>query len=234
MPEVRLSVPPLRSASTVLAIAVVATSVVWSVAHERGVSLYLRPASVLEGEVWQLATWMWAAAPATVAVLFSALVLWLTGASLEARWGRRRFLRFALVVTATTGLLTVAVAAMFPRLSVQSFFGAHVMSAVVWVGYGCSIWRGQTNVFGIPVSGKGMALFGVGVTALNGIFSGIATVLPEAIALAMTFAYALYGWPSELWRRLRDRQFDRQLKRRAAHLRSVEGGRRGPPDDFIN
>lgn len=236
MREARFVLPPYRNASTALALGVVVSSVLWSLAEGGGLDLYLRPGSVLEGQVWQLGTWIWAAAPQTSSVLFSALIVWLTGGSLEYQWGRRRFLQFVLVTVSLSAVATVALAAVVPELRVLRFFGAHVMSAIVWVGYGCSIWRGETNIFGIPVTGRSLALLGLAVTLLNGIFIGVSTIIPEAFGLAMTFGYALYGFPTQVWLRFRSRALERDLKRRSSHLRSVDGGRRDGDgkDDFLN
>lgn len=236
MAEVRFALPPYRNASTALAVSVVVTSVVWSLAHESGLGLYLQPASVLRGEVWQLATWIWAAFPSTSGVLFSALIIWGTGGSLENRWGRTRFLKFVVITVTLAAVLTLGLAMVVPPVGGMTFFGAHVMSSVVWVGYGCSIWRGETNIFGLPITGRNFALLGVLVTSLNGVFGGLTTIIPEAFALAMTFAYALYGWPTQPWIRYRSRQLERDLKRRSSHLRPMDGGRRGGggDDGFLN
>ena len=139
MAEVRFALPPYRNASTALAVSVVVTSVVWSLAHEGGLGLYLQPASVLRGEVWQLATWIWAAFPSTSGVLFSALIIWGTGGSLEYRWGRTRFLKFVVITVTLAAVLTLGLAMVVPPVGGMTFFGAHVMSSIVWVGYGCSI-----------------------------------------------------------------------------------------------
>ncbi len=108
------------------------------------------------------------------------------------------------------------------------------MSGIIWVGYGCSIWRSETNIFGLPITGRNFALVGVVVMILNGIFNGLSTIIPEAFGTAMTFAYALYGWPTEPWLKFRSRQLERDLKRRSSHLRSVDGGRNDKNDDYMN
>ena len=234
MREVRFALPPFRNAATVLAVSVVVASVLFSLAQGGGFSVYFVPALVLRGQVWLLATWVPAAAPQTSAVLFSALIIWLTGGSLEQRWGRKRFLRFVLVTVSLSAVLTLGLSVLVPSVGAMVFFGAHVMSAIVWVGYGCSIWRGETNIFGIPITGRNFALLGVLITFLNAVFVGIETVIPEALGIAMTFAYALYGWPTEAWVRFRSRQLEKELKRRSSHLRSVDGGKDGPDGGYMN
>lgn len=234
MRDVRFVLPPHRNVATALALGVVVASVLWRLALGSGLNLYLSPGLVLEGQVWQFLTWVLAAAPQTSSVLFSALIIWFTGGSLEARWGRQRFLWFVLITVSLSGLLTTALGLVVPGVGSSVFFGAHVMSAIVWVGFGCSIWRGETNLFGVPVSGKAFALLGVVVTLLNGVFAGVSTIIPDVLGMGMTFLYALYDWPMGPWTRFRSRQLERKLKRRSAHLRPVEGGRGQGKGDYLN
>ncbi len=45
------------------------------------------------------------------------------------------------------------------------------MGRALWVAYGLSFGRRQTNFWGLPVSGNVFALIGVGFVFLNGAFS---------------------------------------------------------------
>ena len=236
-PAVQLQLPPTRNASTPLAVAVVVASVVWRLAYDAGVTLYLVPGDVLRGHVWQLVTWLPSAMPATGSVLFSALILWTTGGSLEQRWGARRYLAFLGGVAFLAGLLTLALALPVSGLRQLAYFGGELLASAAWVGFGCSIWRGQTNIFGYPVTGRTFAMLGVLVTMLNAVFHGWHMVVAEFFALALTFAYALYDFPSGLWTRLRSRQLQRDLERRSAHLRVVSDDKRnvsGGSDKYLH
>ena len=61
--QVRFVLPSFRSASTALAVAMLVTSILWKLAADAGVILYLKPGLVLQGQVWQLASWVIASAP---------------------------------------------------------------------------------------------------------------------------------------------------------------------------
>jgi hypothetical protein len=236
-PQVRLVLPSFRNASTALAVAVIAASVFWKVAYGAGVVLYLVPASVFSGEVWQLVTWLPAAAPETGSVLFSALILWSTGGSLEQLWGKPRFLRFVFITTALSGLATLLTALVIPGVGGSPYFGGNIMSAVVWVGYGCAIWSRSTNIFGYPVTGRTFAMLGVLLLSLNAVFSSWYLLIAEAWALAFTFAYARFGFPSEFLLRFRSWQLERDLKKRSSHLKGIDGGRRnvgGDSDKYLH
>ena len=185
MQQVRYVLPSFRNASTALAVGVVVASVVWRVAATAGVILYLVPGSVFAGELWQLVTWLPAAAPDTSSVIFSALILWSTGGSLEQMWGKARFLRFVFITTTLGGLMTLLTALAFPAVGLFPYFGGNIMSAVVWVGYGCAIWNSSTNIFGYPVTGRTFAMLGVLLLSLNAVFNSVYLLIAEA-----------WRWPS--------------------------------------
>lgn len=228
--------PPFKNVSTLLAILIVVTSVIWKVASGV-IGLYLVPGQLWAGAVWQLVTWLPAEAPVTGSVLFSALIVWMTGGSLEMHWGRARFLRFMLGVTFLAGVSTSVLALVVTPLQYISFHGGGVLSAIAWVGYGCATWNQQINFWGIPLSGRGFALIGVGIATLNAIFTSPYLLVPEALALLMTFAYARWGFPSSLLERFGSWRLQRTLDKRSAHLRSVDGGKRnvgGDSDKYLH
>lgn len=208
-----------------LAVLLVVTSVFWKVALDAGLTLYLVPRDVLTGQVWQLVTWLPAEAPQTGSVLFGALIIWSTGGSLELRWGRRRFLLFAGITVFLSGLLALGTVTLIPALG-GAYFGGSVLAAVVWVGYGCAIWNQQTNIFSYPLTGRTFAMIGVLLCSLNTVFSGPHMLVAEIWGLLITFAYAKFGFPGEFWLRFRSWQLQRDLDKRSAHLRSIDGGQR--------
>jgi membrane associated rhomboid family serine protease len=68
----------------------------------------LRPADVLRGYVWQLATYIFLHdAFSPLHILFNMLGLWMFGSELERHWGSRRFLRFFFVCGIGAGVLMV-------------------------------------------------------------------------------------------------------------------------------
>ncbi len=226
----------MRNVSSALALAVIITSVLWKVAAGQGLTLYLVPGDVRAGELWQLLTWLPAAAPDTGSVLFSALIIWSTGGNLEAVWGRRRYLTFLLVVTLLTGLLTLASSFVLPSASIP-YFGGNVISSLVWVGYGCVMWRATLNIFGYPLTGRTFAIIGVTFMVLNAVFTHWLLVVAQFYALALTFAYARYGFPGALLERFGSWRLRRRLGRRSTNLRAIDGGQRnvgGGSDKFLH
>lgn len=100
------------------------------------------------------------------------------------------------------------------------------MTGALWVAYGLHIGRGPANFWGVPTTGNVLALIGVGFVFLNAAFAGLSTVIPSAFALLFTFLYTRGFRPSELWTRFRSWQLQRELNKRSAHLRSIDGGQR--------
>jgi membrane associated rhomboid family serine protease len=222
--------PPIRNAATGLAILTVIASIIWAVLAEQGITLYLIPGYVLRGQLWQLITFI-PASIGTWAVLFTALIIWTTGGSLESYWGKRHFLLFCTVIPFLTGVITVALAFVFPQLLGVPLQGGSLLFSIIWVGFGCVIWNGQTNVWGYPVSGRTFAMLGVLVAALNGVFSGLAVIVPEAIALSLTFAHARFRFPTRQLEAFGSWRLQRDLKKRSAHLRAVSSDQRNMPND---
>lgn len=218
--------PPVRNVSTALAVIIVIASVVWKVLSGVGVDLYLVPGEVWRGAVWQLVTWLPAAAPQTGSVIFSALIVWTTGGQLEMLWGRARYLRFMIVVTLLAGLLTTLLALALPMMGGIPFFGGGILMSIAWVGYGCAIWRSQTNIWGIPLTGKTFALIGLGLACLDAVFTHPVLLIAEFFALGLTFAYARFKLPGSLLERFGSWRLERDLRKRSSHLKSIDGGKR--------
>ena len=156
---------------------------------------------------------------------------------LEATWGRKRFLWFSFGVLGLSGALTTLLALVLPSFVQPLYAGGNVLTGSLWVAYGLHIGRGQTNFWGLPVTGNVLAGIGAGFLMLNAILGvgspleGFSRVLPELFGLLLTFSY-MRGWqPSLWWLRFRSWQLDRDLKRRSSHLRGIDGGRRNMPGD---
>ena len=112
--------------------------------HSFGTYLPLIPADVLHGFVWQPLTYGFVGGD-PMSVMFGALAIWSLGGSLEMTWGPRRLLAFALTTTAAAGALAVLLSLLLPSLRAVPFFGIWVLGTNLWVAYGLSHGRGQTN-----------------------------------------------------------------------------------------
>lgn len=239
MARLRLQLPPFRSIGSVFAICLVVISVVVAIAKPFQEYVLLCP-TLIAGNLWlwQFFSWVFIENSPT-GVIFGALILWSIGGALEAMWGRRRFVVFSLGITVLAGLATQALWFVLPRLVGDGYAGGYVMTSAIWVAYGLHLGRSQTNFFGLPLTGNMLALIGAGFVFLNGAMSraGIVTVIPGLFALLFTWLYMHGADPSALWLRFRSWQLDRDLKKRSAHLRSLEGGRRsgsGGSDKFLH
>lgn len=234
MAQLNFRMPTIRSAAGAMAIALIATSVVAALLGIQGF-VALVPARVLSGFVWQLVTYAFVEV-SPLGVIFGGLILWSLGGMLEATWGRKRFLWFSFGVATLAAVTTTLLALVLPDFVQGIYPGGNVLTGSMWVAYGLHIGRGQTNFWGLPVSGNALAGIGAGFILLSAVLSGspaqgFSRVLPELFGLIFTFLYMRDLRPSMWWLRLRSWQLDRDLKRRASHLRGIDGGRRNMPDD---
>ncbi len=228
--QVAFQMPRFNNAATALAVASIVSSVVWAIAANNGLSLYLSTVEVLEGGMWwQPFTWL-LASRGTGPVLFTALIIWSTGGELEARWGSRRFLAFVLGTTFAAGLLTVAFFAVVPMaLVLVAYYGGEVVFSSIWVARGIVDWRRVMNFWGFSITGRTFAMIGVLIAALNAVFGSLWLLIPEVFGLGITFAVGFGFGPGSLWLRFTSWRLQQDLKRRASHLKVVGGESRNMP-----
>jgi len=210
----------IRSLSAKLAIALIAGSTVWFLT--RSDLLVLVPGLVLErGAVWELFTYAFVASD-PLGVIFGALVVWSIGSSLEATWGPKRLLWVVLGCTVLSAVLTVLTAIPVSSLRGLPFFGAWVMASVLWVGYGLSFGRRQTNFWGIPVTGNVFALIGLGFVLLQAAArQDVKPVLHELFGIALVVGYLKLDSPKTWLLRFQSWRFQRQFRSRSKHLRVI-------------
>lgn len=222
--------PGLQGAAAWLAVALVVGSVLFALTREGlGAMLLLVPGAVLRGWLWQPLTYGFVE-NSPMGVIFGALILWQLGGALEQSWGTRRMGTFAVGTTALAGIVTVLLALVLPPLRAIPFPGGFVMGSALWVAYGLSFGRRQTNFWGLPVSGNVFALIGVGFVFLSGAFSSFLLVVPSAAALVLTWAYLKLGGPSDWLLRVQGWRLQRQLRTRSKHLTLVSPDRNTPRD----
>ncbi len=222
--------PGLQGVAAWLAVALIAGSVVYALTRDGlGALLLLVPGAVLRGYLWQPLTYGFVE-NSPLGVIFGALILWQLGGALEQTWGSRRMALFALGTTVLAGILTVLLALVVPALRLIPFPGGFVMGSALWVAYGLSFGRRQTNFWGLPVSGNVFALIGVGFVFLSGAFSSFLYVVPSAVALLLTWAYLRVGGPSDWFLRFQSWRLQRQLRSRSKHLTLVSPDRNTPRD----
>lgn len=224
--------PSVQSTAARLAIGLVVGSFVALAARTVGSLLVLSPQAVFPGlMLWQPFTYGFVEL-SPLGIIFGAFALYSIGGGLEMSWGSRRMLWVLWGGTVLAGFLTVALSLVFPPLRSYPYTGGWVMGTIAWVAYGLSIGRGQTNFWGIPITGNVFAAIGVGFVVLNGLSAGWASQVPELLALGITFVAVRGGSPRQLWLRLQHWRLQRQLRGRSRHLRVIS--RERPDDRYLN
>jgi membrane associated rhomboid family serine protease len=223
--------PDFRSAGTKLAVALVLASVAYGVT--RAPFLLLVPGEVFSlpvPMVWELLTYGFIATE-PMTVIFGALVLVSVGGALEAAWGSRRLLRFALGMTAVVGAVVAAAFAPLEVTRGAGFEGAWVMGISLWVAFGLYVGRGQTNFWGIPCTGHQLAMIGAAFPILTALMKhAILPMAPQLLAIVLTWAYMRGANPRLLWLRVQSWWLQRQAKTRSRHLRVISPERNTPRD----
>jgi membrane associated rhomboid family serine protease len=218
------------SASMKLAIALVVGSVIAELSPEvRRLMLLLPEQVIAHFALWQPLTYAFIETSA-LGVIFGAIILWSIGGTLETRWGPRRVLVFTLGSTVLAGFLTAALGLVIPAVRASAFPGGTVMTSAVWVAYGWSIGRGQTGLWGMPVTGNALAWIGVGFVVLQGVFSSPLSVLPQLLVIGFSYVYVNVGTPRMLVLKLQQWKIQRDLRSRSKHLRVVSKDRNTSAD----
>lgn len=221
--------PTVNSTAAKLAISVVAVSFIAALTRLSGL-LALLPGAVIEQfYLWQPISYTFIAGD-PIGVIFSALILWSIGGAMEQTWGSKRLLMFAFGGTVLAGVLTVLLGFVLSPVRDGGYIGAWVMAGMLWVAYGLSIGRGQTNFWGLPVTGNVFALIGVGFIVLRAAFSSFYAVIPELLGAGIAFAYARGFSPRIFWLRFQSWRLQSQLKGRSKHLRVISRERNTPSD----
>lgn len=224
--------------ATKLTLAAIAGSVVFALFKGSfGLYLPLAPVGVLHGFLWQPFTYAFVGSN-PMEVMFGALAIWSIGGSLEETWGAKRLLAFALSTTVLAGVLTVLLSVLLPRLQNFPYFGIWVMGTSLWVAYGLAHGRGQTNFWGIPLSGNTFALIGAGFIFLDGAYASPQWlgVVPHVFGLALTLVYIKLGSPRFFWLRFTSWRLQRRMRRRSKYLTLVSKERNigGDSDRFLH
>jgi membrane associated rhomboid family serine protease len=221
--------------SAKLAIGMVAGSVLFLLTRAGLGGLLLLVPGFLGSFLWQPLTYSFIETSPT-GIIFGAIIIWSSGGWLEGVWGSRRMLLVAVGGTALAGLLTSLVGLLVSGL--PAYAGGTVMASILWVSYGLTIGRGQTNFWGMPLSGNAFAGIGAGFVALmvltagSNPLEGLLIRLPDVLGLLIAFGYVKGGSPRRLWLHLQHWRLQRQLRNRSRNLRVVSSER--PDDRFLN
>lgn len=214
-----------------LAIGLVVGSVVCLLAGQLGHLLLLSPNGVISRLwLWQPFTYAFVE-DSPLGIIFGALILYSVGGGLEMSWGPRRLLWVAFGGTVLAGVLTTLLALVVGVP--DGYSGGTVMTTLVWVAYGLSIGRGQSNFWGMPVTGNVLAGIGAAFVVLNALRFGWVAQLPHLFAIAIAFVYVRGGSPRHLWLRFQHARLQRQLRGRSKHLHVISS-ERPDSDRYLN
>lgn len=163
--------------------------------------LVLTPASLLEGHVWKLVTTSLFNLNA-IAFLFDLLMLWLFIPILEQLWGRKRFIRFALITTVVGNLAAALVGIAFgagagatPIVGLSPFVYATIAA------YGVAYAEQPIQFFGVvPMKGKILAI-GTAVFVLISVLLNRDWINGAGYFTGMALGWAMTGgrWTPRLW-----------------------------------
>jgi membrane associated rhomboid family serine protease len=216
-----------RSAGGQLALVFFLMTIAAGVSVQVGVNLVLRPEAVVhELKLWVLVTHLFVGELSPFSLLFGVLIALTNGNALEARWGTRRFWTFVFGVGLSSGAALVLLATVFTGISLVPSYGAWALLTWLWVAEGLLLGSRQVNFWGLPITGYIYAGIGLLFPVLTALRGGWYMEVETFIGLGLTAAFVYGQTPANWWLRFRSWQLGRELKKRASHLRSVDGGRR--------
>lgn len=192
----------------------------------------LVPSLVWKGQVWRLATWaFFEFSMAPLGLVFACACLLSFGGALCYRWGARRLLAVYLGLTVLSGLGTCLVGLVWPSVNSQAYAESWATIVALIIGWAIAYPHSQMMFnFLLPASGRQIIYLNIGITALSGLFYGLASVVPNFMAIALIMVYMRDPGLQRLWLRAWLGILERFPGRRSSRLRPVrKGGWSEPP-----
>lgn len=233
MSQLKQWLNPRSSAAKLAVVFVVASIAYYATDQWTGAWIPLHPDQVLSSfTLWQVVTYTVLFDRNPMSFIFGALILVSIGGALERHWGAKRLWLFAFGVGIASAIVTVALSLVIRNLGAYAFTGASAIVGSLWVAYGLLIGRGQTNFWGLPVTGNMLALIGAGFVLLSGLLArSWVPLIPDIISLVLTFLHVRLGFPQDTLQRFGSWRLQRDLHRRSSHLRVITGDQRNTPRD---
>jgi membrane associated rhomboid family serine protease len=200
-------------------------------------AMALAPVPIVRGELWRLVTWPFVETN-IIGLLFGGYMLFWLGQQLSYAWSERRFVLRLLGYTLGAGLGTTVISGVWADASVPHL-GIWPLVTGLLIAWAMLFPDRQLSWFGVmPMTGKTVAWITVGLTVLSGLFAGgirgIATVLPHFITIAIAWLQArgFGGWRPGL--QARQWWAEREMRRRAKHLKVVRKNGSGDRPRWMN
>jgi membrane associated rhomboid family serine protease len=221
-----------RDIGALIAVTVVA-SLLGAIGERNGFPLFtwgsFLPDAILRGEVWRLVTWIFLETD-PLRLLFGALALYWFGRDLALAWGPRRFLGVYFGLTVLAALLTLFVAlVVWPEaMMAHPFIGNWPLADAMLIAWALLYPDKQILLFFVlPVSGRIIFWITLLGTVAYAAYGGFHNFVPHLAAEVLMIAYCRGLSPRRLWLKLRLSSLERSAKKRARHLKVVEGGGEG-------
>jgi membrane associated rhomboid family serine protease len=202
--------------------------------------LSLRPAGVLNGELWRLASWPFLE-PSPLYLILSCLFIGWFGSDLANIWGSRLFLAVFASTMLAAGIGTSLLGLVDHDVYTQEYVGGYALCAAITVAWGLFFPDRVVRIyFVLPIRGFWLAWLTIAWTVVYAVYAGWEHQLPELLAEGSTLGWMYRGWFKVKWRarrkakevetRFRDVR-DRTAKRKASvgYLRLVEKEDDDPP-----
>jgi membrane associated rhomboid family serine protease len=197
----------------------------------------LAPELVRRGQLWRLVTWPFVQGD-VFALLFVGFMLWWLGQQLSYAWSERRFVTRFLWYTIGAGVGTTILSFVFDSASV-AHIGAWPVALALLVAWAMLFPDSQVNIWGVlPVTGRTMALLVLGGTVLavvmTGRLHGFGGFAPHLVAIGIAWVQSRgvggrrIGWQARQW------WADREMRRRAKHLKVVRKDGSGDRPRWMN
>ncbi len=197
----------------------------------------LAPVYVRRGEVWRVVTWAFVQGD-VFSLLFVGFMLWTLGQQLSYAWSERRFVVRFLGYTVGAGVGTTILSLVFESAASPHIGGWPVVNALI-VAWAMLFPDRQVNIWGIlPVTGRTLALLVLGGTALAAVMSGrlegFGGFAPHLVAIAIAWIQARGLGGRRLGSQARQWWAERDVKRRAKHLKVVRKDGSGDRPRWMN
>lgn len=193
--------------------------------------------------LWQLFTYPFFVLD-PINLLFSILMYgWFAGA-MESRWGSRRFLTFAAMISLGAGGGATLLALVWPALAESTIAGPFPLLEGLIIAWGLTFPDREIRLFFVlPVKGIHLVYLTLGMVALFIIFTGtFVPFVPQLIGMAIAGAIVTGVWkPKRMMLHVKKKQVEWELRRErdkrkrrvadATHLKPIDGGDEGddPP-----
>ncbi len=200
------------------------------------------PSQVLGyARIWTAFTYLFLELDPMSLLFYEVFGLWIFASPLEQRWGTRRFLFFFFGTGTGAAILTTLLGG-FVSSSLWSFSGFHgtyVVGTAILVGWVLTNWHSTAYLLIFPVRAPFLLVFALGIPVLYMIMGLWQPYVPVMLAAGIGYLLLRRGLsPRRAYLHFRAWWIDRQLKRKARHLRIIpppDGDReRKGPDKYLH